>query len=39
VEPNLVATDFTLFVKEAEPRLRYALVAGYGPDRGLDGTA
>ncbi len=32
-------TDFTTFVKEVEPKVRYALVAAYGPDRGLEATA
>ena len=31
--------DFTAFVKEAEQRMRYALVADYGPERGLEATA
>jgi DNA-directed RNA polymerase specialized sigma24 family protein len=31
--------SFTAFVKEAEPRLRLALVAAFGQDRGLDATA
>ena len=33
------STEFTAFVKEVEPRVRYALVAAYGPDRGLEGTS
>ena len=33
------SAEFTAFVKEVEPRVRYALVAGYGPERGLEGTA
>jgi DNA-directed RNA polymerase specialized sigma24 family protein len=31
--------SFTTFVKETEPRLRLALVAAFGQDRGLDATA
>ena len=31
--------SFTAFVKETEPRLRLALVAAFGQDRGLDATA
>jgi DNA-directed RNA polymerase specialized sigma24 family protein len=31
--------SFTAFVKETEPRLRHALVAAFGQDRGLDATA
>lgn len=30
---------FTAFFAEAEPRLRRALVAAYGPERGRDGAA
>ena len=30
---------FTSFVKEVEPRLRFALVAAAGPDRGLEGLS
>lgn len=30
---------FTEFVREAEPRLRYALVAAWGGDRGREATA
>ena len=30
---------FTAFVKETEPRLRHALVAALGQDRGLEATA
>ena len=30
---------FTSFVKEIEPRLRFALVAAAGPDRGLEGLS
>jgi len=30
---------FTLFVKEVEPRLSYALAAAYGPEVGADVTA
>ena len=30
---------FTSFVKEIEPRLRFALVAGNGSERGLEGLA
>lgn len=30
---------FTEFVREAEPRLRHALVAGWGGDRGREATA
>lgn len=33
------AQDFSVFFKEVEPRMRYALVAAHGPDRGLDATA
>jgi RNA polymerase sigma factor (sigma-70 family) len=32
-------TDFDDFVADVEPRLRRALVAAYGPDRGRDATA
>lgn len=39
VESVREATDFTTFVREVEPRMRYALVAAYGPDRGLEATA
>ena len=31
--------SFTTFVKETEPRLRHALVAAFGQDRGLEATA
>lgn len=31
--------SFTIFVKETEPRLRRALVAAFGQDRGLEATA
>jgi DNA-directed RNA polymerase specialized sigma24 family protein len=31
--------SFTAFVKETEPRLRHALVAAFGQDRGLEATA
>jgi RNA polymerase sigma-70 factor (ECF subfamily) len=31
--------SFTTFVKEIEPRLRHALVAALGQDRGLDATS
>ncbi|HEX6300291.1 MAG TPA: hypothetical protein VF148_07500 [Acidimicrobiia bacterium] len=31
--------SFTAFVKETEPRLRHALVAVFGQDRGLEATA
>jgi len=31
--------EFEAFYREAEPRLRRALVAGYGPDRGRDAAA
>ena len=36
-----MSTDqaFTAFVKRVEPRLRAALVAAYGPERGWEGTA
>jgi DNA-directed RNA polymerase specialized sigma24 family protein len=34
--PNV--ETFTTFAREVEPRLRYALVAACGPDRGLDAT-
>ncbi len=30
---------FTEFARAAEPKLRYALVAGYGPERGRDAAA
>jgi DNA-directed RNA polymerase specialized sigma24 family protein len=29
---------FTAFAREVEPRLRYALVAGCGPEKGLEAT-
>lgn len=32
-------TTFTRFVEEVEPRLRRALVAGFGSDRGREATA
>lgn len=32
-------TDFTAFIEEAGPRLRAALLARYGPERGADVTA
>ena len=39
-DTNTKATrDFTRFVKEAEPRLSYALAAAYGPEVGADVTA
>jgi RNA polymerase sigma-70 factor (ECF subfamily) len=31
--------SFTAFVRETEPRLRHALVAAFGQDRGLEATA
>ncbi len=31
--------EFTTFVREVEPRLRYALVAAFGSARGLEATA
>lgn len=31
--------DFRLFVERSEPRLRRALVAAYGPERGREATA
>lgn len=31
--------SFTIFVKEVEPRLRHALVAAFGQDRGREATA
>lgn len=31
--------SFTAFVKESEPRLRHALVAAFGQERGLEATA
>ena len=31
--------SFTTFVKETEPRLRHALVASLGQDRGLEATS
>lgn len=31
--------SFTEFAKRAEPRLRRALIAGYGPERGREATA
>lgn len=31
--------SFTAFVKETEPRLRHALVAAFGQERGLEATA
>lgn len=34
--PNVEA--FTSFARDVEPKLRYALVAACGPDRGLDAT-
>ena len=34
--PNVEA--FTAFARDVEPKLRYALVAACGPDRGLDAT-
>ncbi len=34
-----VEGSFTTFVKETEPRLRHALVAVFGQDRGLEATA
>ncbi len=34
-----VEESFTAFVKETEPRLRHALVAAFGQDRGLEATA
>lgn len=39
VESVRLSSEFTDFVKEVEPRVRYALVAAYGPERGLEGTA
>lgn len=39
VESVREATDFSTFVKEVEPKVRYALVAAYGPERGLEATA
>ncbi len=34
-----VTESFTLFVKDFEPRLRYALVAAFGPERGLESAS
>lgn len=31
--------EFTVFAKEVEPRLRYALVAAYGTEKGLEATS
>ncbi len=36
---TLPAETFTSFVRDAEPRLRQALVARYGPERGREATA
>ncbi len=38
VDPDVEAA-FTAFVMEAEPRLRQALVARLGPERGADGVS
>jgi DNA-directed RNA polymerase specialized sigma24 family protein len=34
-----VENEFSRFVREVEPRLRRALVAAYGPERGREGAA
>ncbi len=39
MESDPAAERFSAFVREAEPRIRYALVAAYGPERGLEATA
>ena len=39
VETPSLETSFTAFVREVEPRLRWALVARFGPDDGRDATA
>ncbi len=36
---TLAADTFEAFVRDAEPRLRRALVAAYGPEQGRDAAA
>ncbi len=36
---QLTEAQFTEFVEQAEPKLRIALMAAYGPERGRDATA
>jgi RNA polymerase sigma-70 factor (ECF subfamily) len=36
---NTTADSFTVFARDAEPRLRHALCAAFGPDRGREATA
>jgi RNA polymerase sigma-70 factor (ECF subfamily) len=38
-EPTTRVSAFTEFVNDVEPRLRHALVARFGPDRGRDAVA
>lgn len=39
VDQETLANSFTDFVRETEPRLRYALCAGFGGDLGREATA
>ena len=39
VVTQTVREAFTEFVQSVEPRLRLALMAGYGPERGREATA
>jgi DNA-directed RNA polymerase specialized sigma24 family protein len=39
LSPESDESDFRNFVGQAEPRLRRALVAAFGPERGLEATA
>lgn len=39
VETSSMESTFTSFVREHEPRLRWALVARFGPDRGREAAA
>ena len=38
-DQTLVGSDFTAFAEEATPRLRQALIARLGSDRGTDGLS
>jgi DNA-directed RNA polymerase specialized sigma24 family protein len=39
VIPNTVVDSFTIFAKDAEPRLRHALCSAFGQDRGREATS